>query len=603
MPRRTRKTALRAPRKAEIDRAALYEPLNPHRKEVRLLTIIPNEFAEDIHCSLARVSLDDAPSYEALSYAWGPPRRTRLIYLNEVPWAITNNLESALRHLRYLDRPRVLWIDALCINQRDLLERNSQITHMTDVYERASEVVAWLGHEYEHSDLAFDALEALPNTDQIHWDTENHPMVQRVSLNPEYLTALCQLFKRSWWHRVWTVQESILGRSLRFYCGHWQICANSLFAVAKSYFKHRRSCCYGQLDVFRRSGIFPFLEALDTLHEARLRRNIHKLQDLISEYRLRGCADPRDKIYGLLGLASGKEVNLIRPDYSIPTPEVYEQVSLRLIEESRSLQILSQIYPRHMNPTGIETIKLPSWVPDWTSKGSYHQHIHFRIRLDRNRDYMASAGSFASIKSIKQGKIALRARLFSSFSVLSHAHDSKPYYNADIFNEWENLARTTKQFDQLYADSASTTYYDAYWQTLCCSIAPSCADLDNEVERTSDHSIHRFWYEDWLDTYKSKTYLNHIPLGSGNSSAFTVAQLKHFSEYVIASTKMRKLFISKDEGWLGLAPMDAENGDRIALLEGGSVPYILRPMPGDGTEYEFIGLCPRDYGWGSLESG
>ncbi|KAN0106852.1 HET domain containing protein [Hyaloscypha variabilis] len=557
MPRRTRKTALRAARKAEIDKAALYKPLNAHRKEVRLLTIIPNEFAEDIHCSLARVSLDDAPSYEALSYAWGSPQCTRQIYLDEVPYAVTNNLESALRHLRYLDRPRVLWIDALCINQRDLLERNSQITHMSDVYERASEVVAWLGDEYEHSDLAFDAFEALPNSDQIHWDAENNPMLQRVSVNPEYLTAVCQLLDRSWWHRVWTVQESILGRSLRFYCGHRQICANSLFAVAKSYFKHRTSCCHDQLGVFRRTHTFPYLEALHALYQIRQTRNIYKLQNLIASYRSRRCADPRDKIYGLLGLASGEEVNLIRPDYSIPTPEVYEQVSLRLIEKSRSLQILSQVYPRHMNPIGIETIKLPSWVPDWTSKGSYHQHIHLRIRLDRNHDYMASAGSFASIKSIKQGKIALRARLFSSFSVLSHAHDSEPYYNYDIFNEWETLARTTKQFDQLYADSASTTYYDAYWQTLCCSIAP-------------------------------KIDLNDIPLGSINST-FTVAQLKQFSEYVTASTKMRKLFISKDEGWLGLAPMDAENGDRIALLEGGSVPYILRPVSGDGTEYEFIG--------------
>jgi len=52
---------------------------------------------------------------------------------------------------------------------------------------------------------------------------------------------------------------------------------------------------------------------------------------------------------------------------------------------------------------------------------------------------------------------------------------------------------------------------------------------------------------------------------------------------------MRKFFVSKDEGWLGLAPMEAELGDRIALLEGGSVPYILRPKIGKETEYELIG--------------
>jgi len=194
---------------------------------------------------------------------------------------------------------------------------------------------------------------------------------------------------------------------------------------------------------------------------------------------------------------------------------------------------------------------------------------------------MASAGSFASINSIEQGKIALRARLFTSFAVLSLPQDSDPFYNIDIFHEWGNLLRATKQSDLLYADSASTTYHDAYWQTLCCSIAPSRVDLDGTTERTSDHSIHRSWYEDWWDTETSDL----VPVGS----AFTEVELEQFAGCIKASTKMRKFFVSKDEGWLRLAPMDAELGDRIALLEGGSVPYILRPKIGKETEYELIG--------------
>jgi hypothetical protein len=323
--RKQRKTAVRETIRAQIDTAALlYKPLNAHDKEVRLLTIIPSEFADDIRCTLMKVSLDEEPSYEALSYAWGSTQYTRQIYLNEVPYNVTNNLESALRHLRYVDRPRVLWVDALCINQRDLPERNSQITHMTGIYERASEVVAWLGDEHGGSNLAFDALEALPNVDRMHWDIENHPMVQRISLNPGYIIAVCNLLQRSWWHRVWTVQESILGRSLLFYCGHRQISANALFAVSRSYLKHYKSCCYTHDTVLRK---FEFLRPMDTLRgleAGRLHRNLHKFQDLIAAYRYRRCADPRDKIYGLLGLASGQEVNLIAPDYSIPAPRVYE---------------------------------------------------------------------------------------------------------------------------------------------------------------------------------------------------------------------------------------------------------------------------------------
>ncbi len=279
----------------------------------------------------------------------------------------------------------------------------------------------------------------------------------------------------------------------------------------------------------------------------RLRRNIHEFQDLISEYRYRLCTDTWDKIYGLLGLVGGQEVSLIRPDDSIPTSEVCEQVSLRLIEKSRSLQIFSQVYPRHMKPTGIEAIKLPSWVPDWTSQASYDQHLDLFIRQERNRDYMASARSFASIKTIEQGKIALRARLFSSFTVLSRAQDSDPYYDSDIFKEWENLARSAEQFDQLYTDAASTTYYDAFWQTLCCSITPSRADLDREVERTSNHSIHCSWYDKWWETYKTGTGNGETLLYSLNSE-FAARDSWHFGASIRASVKTKKLFISKDGG-------------------------------------------------------
>jgi hypothetical protein len=515
----------------------------------------------------------------------GSPQYTRQIYLGEVPYNVTKNLESALRHLRYVDRPRVLWVDALCINQRDLLERNSQITHMTGIYEKASEVVAWLGDEYGDSNLALDALEVLPNADQMHWDIENHPMVKKISLNPGYIIAVWNLLERSWWHRIWTVQESILGRSLLFYCGHRQISANTLFAVSRSYFIHSETCCYTQVTVLRKHKFLRTMDTLRILEDGRLRRNLHKFQDLIAEYRYRRCADPRDKIYGLLGLASGQEVNLIAPDYSIPAPQVYEQVTIKLIRNSRSLKVFSQVYPRHLKPTGIDAIKLPSWVPDWTSRGSYAQFIDIDIRLERTRDYMASARSFASINYIEQGKIALRARLFGSFGVLGPPQDSDPYYNNDIFHEWGNLLRATKRHDQLYADSASTTYHDAYWQTLCCSIAPTRVDPDM-VERTSDHSIHRSWYEDWWDAYITKTDTSDlVPIGS----SFTRAELELFDAFIRVSTKMRKFFVSKDEGWLGLAPMDAELGDRIALLEGGNVPYILRPKIGKETEYELIG--------------
>jgi len=94
--------------------------------------------------------LSDAPPYEALSYVWGPfnsPDDPDLIQLNDCGFEVTTNLWRALYALRHETKDRVLWIDAICINQGDLEERSSQVQLMRDVYRKARSVVVWLGEE------------------------------------------------------------------------------------------------------------------------------------------------------------------------------------------------------------------------------------------------------------------------------------------------------------------------------------------------------------------------------------------------------------------------------------------------------------------------
>lgn len=103
MPRRTKrvlKKAIRATERAEGQVTALYTPLITERKEIRLVTLCSGSFGDDIMCSLSKVSLDDKPSYEALSYVWGDRRITRRIFIDGLSRRVTRNLEIALRHLR-----------------------------------------------------------------------------------------------------------------------------------------------------------------------------------------------------------------------------------------------------------------------------------------------------------------------------------------------------------------------------------------------------------------------------------------------------------------------------------------------------------------------
>ena len=102
-------------------------------------------------CNSKIVSLDDTRDYEALSYAWGDPKVARPIQLQGIQLPVTTNFESALRHLRHRSTKRVLWIDAICINQAFKKERNHQVELMKFKCCDASVVRVWLGEESDGS--------------------------------------------------------------------------------------------------------------------------------------------------------------------------------------------------------------------------------------------------------------------------------------------------------------------------------------------------------------------------------------------------------------------------------------------------------------------
>ncbi|XXG96583.1 hypothetical protein Hte_002870 [Hypoxylon texense] len=146
-----------------------YTPL-PGNNYIRLATIHPGKFEDDIIVSFRTVPFP-GPTYEALSYTWGSKKNSRSVYvskcdagttaalqkickvkLESIP--TTQNLDIALRHLRYGVEPRVIWIDALCIHQADAAEKGPQVAMMGDIYRLAHRVIAWLGPEENDSNNA-----------------------------------------------------------------------------------------------------------------------------------------------------------------------------------------------------------------------------------------------------------------------------------------------------------------------------------------------------------------------------------------------------------------------------------------------------------------
>lgn len=125
-----------------------YEPLNLGRPAIRLLSLHRGGTSSEISCSLFQAELhqrDNAISYEALSYTWGSPDMTETIIVDGYHLNVTSHLYIALQHLRYEDEDRILWIDAICIDQGNKKERGHQVEQMGKIYKEADRVIFWLG--------------------------------------------------------------------------------------------------------------------------------------------------------------------------------------------------------------------------------------------------------------------------------------------------------------------------------------------------------------------------------------------------------------------------------------------------------------------------
>lgn len=145
--------------------------------EKRVLRVLPGQPGDPIVCQLLNMVIPGVQSctshseiycgsYVALSYTWGIGHRLHSIICNDAPLPVMENLFSALLNLRQTDHDLVIWIDAVCINQDNVIERNAQVQYMMEIYKGASSVVVWIGHECDESDLAISAMEVLDDKEK-----------------------------------------------------------------------------------------------------------------------------------------------------------------------------------------------------------------------------------------------------------------------------------------------------------------------------------------------------------------------------------------------------------------------------------------------------
>jgi hypothetical protein len=127
-------------------------------EDIRIRVLDPGQPSDEISCSLKRAFLPDHPHFEALSYVWGDPSDPRTVICSGERFKVTVNLYKALQHLRLNDSPRILWVDAICINQNDLQERGQQVGMMGTIYAQAEQVLVFLGEMTAEVERSLDQI-------------------------------------------------------------------------------------------------------------------------------------------------------------------------------------------------------------------------------------------------------------------------------------------------------------------------------------------------------------------------------------------------------------------------------------------------------------
>lgn len=273
----------------------------------------------------------EGTAFEALSYVWGRTDDNSIILIDDKFVSVTRSLEAALRHLRFRDCSRTLWIDYFCINQRDVEERNLQVAMMGLIYEKARSVLIWLGEATPDTTvgmkvLAYFANEVRPKPHPI-WQDYPSSVVQ---------AGLLDIMNRSWFQRIWVVQEAGRSRTATLICGPREVKWKSTDCIAvkrfSSMIKYAELLPQWDQMGLRTVNMQPLLDMLDLQIGNQLdqswgmtNRRAPDVLDVAHSMRHRLCADPRDKVFGILGLVEHMwELDGFKPDYSMTVGQMYE---------------------------------------------------------------------------------------------------------------------------------------------------------------------------------------------------------------------------------------------------------------------------------------
>ncbi|KAK3633398.1 hypothetical protein LTR56_015812 [Elasticomyces elasticus] len=285
------------------------EPGTLRKDEIRLIRLLPNRAANTIRCETAVASLSSNPTYIALSYTWGAPPDSHAIEIDGQEVHIRKNLWRFFHRFNrlHVDCSAFVWVDSLCIDQNNTVEKTRQISQMGRIFYQARKVVVWLGPAYSDSDVA---MEAIANYAALYQNARKQAKFWSEASG----IAVIRLSQRAYWTRLWVLQELILAQRIILLCGQrqvdWSAFLNLMTAMSRMPQSRNNERNTDYQAIVRSPAM--------SLIEQSMRPLDYTLWELMFANRTLKCSEPRDRVFALLGVAAVQDLATIVPNYKVP---------------------------------------------------------------------------------------------------------------------------------------------------------------------------------------------------------------------------------------------------------------------------------------------
>lgn len=457
---------------------AFYNQPLESAKAFRLLKLHRGNEEEELSASLELANLEDrTQEYEALSYHWGSPVFQHKIKIGDEYLNITETLHDALLRIRLQEQDRITWVDAICINQNAIDEKNFQVKLMGRIFAQCRRAIIYLGPEADGSALVPDFIHEL-----ISWFRRDvrsaDPAWKRGAILGEARStseglpprddirwhAFKNLLRRPWFRRVWIMQEFVLPKDLVTICGHWELEGTLLPTVVLTFttviplgFILQDDAHDGsQWDVIKTTvvllkkhlslrlawghGSVHFSDAmLQRISIPQRHLNMIELVDWAARCQ---TTDPRDRFFGVFGLANDlSDHSSLLPAYDKSMREVTDAYLTFFIHQGHGARLLESALPFKQSPQF-----QPSWFPDWVSAEADE-----RVRLksaDLSSD-MTKPDTYRwknAVTQISVDRLSVRGfRLDSIHLKTSHKNNIQSEFFEEVLNFWKTSNSSLSQ--------------------------------------------------------------------------------------------------------------------------------------------------------------